>query len=664
MYLLNELNFLSLFILLVLWWLSGELILQKFFSTNSSERAVLAIGFGLVLNIFSANLLGRFISTDVLFWGIALGWVIIAFLFHRKNFKNLKYPDRSSVVAIILFGILAILFTLIGRGFGFFDDHQNLPPLSVMAAGDIPPHFAFDPTLMFGYHYFLLLFGAAITKTAGATPWTALDLARGITLSLTLIYGGILAYRLTHSRIAQFFSTLVIAFAGGARWILLFLPASWLNHISSSVILIGSGADSGPNLKTALFKAWKIEGTGEIDLPFVYGSGLDPSFSMFHNGWGTSAILLVLLLLLLTGNKKPTWRAMPFLAIPLASLALANEVTYVFLYLGFIGALLLKMIRAKSIRKTLLDQETMVYFTAFFIAGLFALFQGGMLTEIFLGLFTPPDPANKETYFRVGFSLVPPAFLSAHLGSLSLLNPKHWFPILGEVGLIILALPFVVKHIFSSLDSDDWFTSAWIISLFASLAMIFFEYTGNAGPTAISRMQAHFLSVIKLLAVPLVWNWAKSKSENLKSTVLGLGLAAIFSGVAIFGAQVTAMPRPVSAIFLEDVDTTMFYRHWNTLDQNSLVFDPVYPRGVTILGIPTRSSITMGENLPEWRALKASPDPYDLFNAGFKYVYTDLDYYQDKTTFFNSECVLILDKISKEDSTVGRILLSLENCTK
>ena len=664
MYLLDELNFLSLLILLVLWWISGDLILQKFFTSNSSERAVLAIGFGLVLNIFSANLLGRFITTDVLFWGIALGWVIIALLFHGKSFKNLKYPDRSSVFSIVLFGILAILFTLIGRGFGFFDDHQNLPPLSMMAAGDIPPHFAFDPTLMFGYHYFLLLFGAAITKTTGAAPWTALDLARGITLSLTLIYGGILAYRLTHSRIAQFFSALVIAFAGGVRWILLFLPASWLNQISSSVILIGSGEDSGPNLKTALFKSWKIEGTGEIDLPFVYGSGLDPSFSMFHNGWGTSAILLVLLLLLLTGNKKPTWRTMPFLAITLASLALANEVTYVFLYLGFIGALLLKMVRAKSIKKTLFDQELVVYFTAFFIAGLFALLQGGMLTEIFLGLFTTPDPANKETYFRVGFSLVPPAFLSAHLGSLSLLNPKHWFPILGEVGLIILALPFVVKHIFSTLDTDDWFTSAWIISLFASLAMIFFEYTGNAGPTAISRMQAHFLSVIKLLAVPLIWNWAKSKSENLQVAVLGLGMAAIFSGVAIFGAQITAMPRPVNAIFLEDVDTTMFYRHWNTLDRNSLVFDPVYPRGVTILGIPTRSSITMGENLPEWRALKASPDPYDLFSAGFGYVYTDLNYYQDKKSLLNSDCVLILDKISREGSNIGRILLSLENCTK
>jgi len=664
MYLLDELNLFSVIILLILWWLSGDLILQKFFISNNSERAVLAIGFGLVLNIFSANLLGRFVFTEILFWVIGVAWVVIALLFHSNNFKALKYPDRSTWVSLLLFGSLAILFTLIGRGFGFFDDHQNLPPLSMMAAGDIPPHFAFDPTLMFGYHYFLLLVGAAFTKTAGAAPWTALDLARGMTLSLTLIYGGILAYRLTNSRIAQFFSAIVIAFAGGARWILLLLPASWLNQISSSVILIGSGADSGPNLKTALFKPWKIEGTGDIDLPFVYGSGLDPSFSMFHNGWGTSAILLVLLLLLLTGNKKPTWSSMPFLAIPLASLALANEVTYVFLYVGFIGALLLNMIREKSIKKTFFDQEMMVYFAAFFIAGIFALIQGGMLTEIFRGLFIPPDPAIKETYFRVGFSFVPPAFLSAHLGSLNLLNPKHWFPILGEVGFIILAFPFVVKHLLPSLESGDWFKSAWIISLFASLAMIFFEYTGNAGPTAISRMQAHFLSVIKLLAVPLIWNWAKSKSENLQVAVLGIGMAAIFSGVAIFGAQITAMPRPMSAIFLEDVDTTMFYRHWNTLNHNSMVFDPVYPRGVTILGIPTRSSITMGENLPEWRTLKASPDPYDLLSAGFTYVYSDLDYYQDKKDFLTSDCVLILDKVTKDESNSGRILLSLENCTK
>lgn len=664
MYLLDELNLLPLVLLLLLWWASGDLIVQKLFKTSDFERAPIGIGVGMALNTFSANLFGRFISTELLFWGSALIWTLLAVLIHLGNFKSIKLPCRSGWTSLLVFSVLTILFTLIGRGFGFFDDHQNLPPLSMMAAGDIPPRFAFDPNLMFGYHYFLLLVGATFVKSVGALPWTALDLARGMSLAITLLYGGFLAYRMTKSRIAQFLSSLLIAFAGGARWILLLLPATWLNHISSSVSLIGSGADSGPNLKTALYNPWKIEGTGEIDLPFLFGSGLDPSYSMFHNGWGTSAVMLVLLLILLAGNQKLSRNVIPFIVIPLALLALANEVTFVFLYIGFIGALLIQIFRMRSFKKVFKDQELLLYFSAFLIAGLFVLFQGGMLTEIFLGFINFNNSSTQDTYFRVGFSLVSPAFLSAHLGKLNLLEPKHWIPIIAETGLVILALPFVVKHITSALDSGEWLKSAWIVSLFASLVMIFFDYTGNAGPTAISRMQAHFLSVIKLLAVPLIWLWVKPRSESLQVSALGLGMATIFSGIAMFGAQITAMPRPMSAVFLENVDTIMFHRHWNTLDQDAMVFDPVYPRGVTIIGIPTRSSITMGENLPEWRALKVSPDPFNLNAAGFNYVYTDLQYYREKLTQLDADCVSIIDKVADNKQDIGRILLNLEKCTQ
>lgn len=666
MYLLEELNFFPLFLLLFLWWLSGDLLLQKFFNTNDNERLPMAIGVGLTLNTFTANILGRSIPTDLLFWITSVGLFLVSLAVHWRDLKRFKFPLKNYFSSLFALTALTILFTLIGRGFGFFDDHQNLPPLSMMATGDIPPRFAFDPTLMFGYHYWLLLVGATFTRVAGAAPWVALDLARGLTFALTLTYGGALAYRLTANHIAKFLSMLVIAFAGGARWLLLLIPASWLNQISTNIALIGSGADSGPNLRTAIFKVWNIEGTGEVGLPFMYGSGLDPSFSMFHNGWGTSAIMLILLIFLLAGHTKPTWKTAVFFIVPLAALALANEVTYVFLYIGFVLTLLAKMIAERSIRKTFTDPTIRVVFSIFVISGLVSLVQGGMLTEIFNGIIFPTAPSEKETYFRVSFSLVQPAFLSAHLGTLRLLEPKHWLAILAETGFIILALPITISYARGTIKDGNWFRAAWIMSVLPSLAMLFFEYTGNAGPTAISRMQAHFLSVIKLLAVPLIWIWLKDRSEVLRIYALGFGLVTIFSGFAMFGVQLTAMPKPISAIFLGPLDTKMFNDHWNTLDPNGMVFDPVYPRGVTILGIPTRSSITMGENLPEWKALREDPDPYALKAAGYDHFYSDLKYYQNNRSVLDVDCVSIVDERAVKDGTAedGRILLNLSRCTQ
>src|SRR5205807_1675047 len=113
-----------------------------------------------------------------------------------------------------LFFVFVFVFTLIGRGLSIFDDYQNLPQVSSMALGDIPPHFAFDPRVVWSYHYFLLLVAAQFTRLAGAGPWAALDLARGLTLALALALAGMLAYRLTRSRVAAGLSVAFLFFVG------------------------------------------------------------------------------------------------------------------------------------------------------------------------------------------------------------------------------------------------------------------------------------------------------------------------------------------------------------------------------------------------------------------------------------------------------------------
>ena len=85
-----------------------------------------------------------------------------------------------------------------------------------MAAGDVPPHFALNPSLNFGYHYFLLLLAAQFMRIGSMFPWSALDLGRGLILVLPLMLAALWAYRFTRQRMAGALSAFMLAFAGGA----------------------------------------------------------------------------------------------------------------------------------------------------------------------------------------------------------------------------------------------------------------------------------------------------------------------------------------------------------------------------------------------------------------------------------------------------------------
>jgi hypothetical protein len=657
MYLFSEINLINILLLLALWTLGGWLMTLRSFDLPSHERGLVGLGLGLVIGSWLANLLVRWMPASPAFWGAALLTVALGAImswplrvnmpgWNAETLKNLLFSTRTW----FFFAAAVILFTLVGRGLGFFDDHQNLSVVSVMATGDIPPHFAFNPELRYGYHYFLLLVAAQFVRLAGAGPWMALDLARGLTLALTLTYGGFVARRISGSKLVATASMVFLAFAGGARWLFLLLPISLQRQLSSSIHLIGSGADTGPNLITAIYKYWAIEGLPALPFPFLHGSGLDPSFSMFHNGWGTSAITIALLLMLLAG-KRVTKHAYIPIAILLASLALANEVTFAFLYVGLAFAALSWVIQKRSLR---LPRSLWTWVGVMFVGGVLALLQGGMFTEIASGWFQKQAASGGDTYFRVSFTLGLPSLLSAHIGSLSLLNPLQWVAILGETGLAVFALPIVLKQLPGFSREENWLEAAWIGSIIISLLMVFVQYTGNAGPTAVSRMQAHFLSVVKIYAVPLLWVWARQRSESFQIGVFAWGLASIFSGLTLFSLQMTAIPNPVYSIYLTQLDAQIFTRQWDRLAPHTMAFDPSYPRAVTILGRPIRSSITIGANLPEWIALEQHPDPYDLKAAGYDYLYVHMKYLTKYEDVIRQGCEKLLDQA--EDKNKGKLV--------
>lgn len=648
MYLISELNVFALVLLLALWTLGGWLITVRTFDLPPAERGLIGLGVGLAFGTLLANLLARFLPAILAFWGAALLLVMIgaalAWPLKRDLFPREAFQPASWLVLILA----VFVFTLIGRGLGFFDDQQNLPQLSNMALGDIPPHFALDPRQLWSYHYFLLLVAAQFESLTNAAPWVAIDLARGLVLALTLAFEGLLAYRLTRNLVSASLSTAFLFFVGGARWILFLLPARVLQAASSSVVLIGSGADTGPNLITALYKYWKIQGLGPLSLPFVYGSGLDSSLTMAHAGYGASMVMLVLLLILLA-RKGKGWIAQAVLALLLAALALANEVTFLFLYLGLIGVVLFWVIKNRSLR---IPPSLWQQIPALTAGGLLSLVQGGILTGIFLGWVGRMMGVQTNVLYQTSFKLQLPTVLSAHLGSLSLLNPADWFVILGETGLVIIALPWVLRYGLELLRDEKWLESAWVFSIIPSLLTIFLEYTGNAGPTALSRMTAHFLMVLKIYAVPVIWLWAQERSEAIKTAFLGWGLAACLSGFALFSLQMAAMPNPVYADFLNNLDAQMYARYWGKLQPNAFVMDSNPVRATTVLGLHTISSSDFNSpngppTDPVFLALLEDPDPYRLNTAGYRYVYFDLPYWRKYSARFEQSCVQSLDKLEQ-----------------
>jgi hypothetical protein len=689
MYLLTEFSILPLFLLLALWAVGGFLIVSRC-DLPANERGLVGLGVGLTLAALLANLTGRFLPTTSAFWlagaltliiGLALASPALTGAARGLPASARITRDQFPIAQWVSFLIVTFFLTLLGRGLGIFDDHQNLPQISSMALGDLPPHFVFDPRLLWSYHYFLLLVATQFTRLAQAGPWASLDLARGLTLALTLFLAGMLALRLTGSRLAATVSAAFLFFVGGARWILLLLPASLLSRISASLTLIGSGADTGPNLGIALYKYWKIQGLGPLPFPFVYGSGLDPSLTMAHAGYGVSAVMLVLLVILLSPSLKigkeargeGGWVQQAIVAILLAALALANEVTFAFVYVGLIFAILVWMLANRSLK---LPASLWAWAPALIGAGIIALLQGGIFTGVLLGFLGKFSGLSSilggsadvgGALYKVSFALRLPAVLSAHVGTLSLFNPLHWFVILAETGLVIFALPWAFQYGRQLVRDEKWLEAAWVFSMIPSLLTIFVEYTGNAGPTALSRMTAHFLMVLKLYAVPLLWLWGREKSAALQNALFGWGLASALSGLALLSLQITGMPNPYYADYLTYLDVRMFNRNWGTLDTRALIFDPNPVRGTTILGLHSLSANNYGPPAyPEWLALAENPDPAALNRAGYRYLYLDLPFWRKYADHFTQPCVKILDD-QRETSADGkvtdmRILMDVGSC--
>jgi hypothetical protein len=486
-----------------------------------------------------------------------------------------------------------------------------------------------------------MLLGVQFMRIASAAPWTALDLARGLTLALAMVFVGLIAWRLARNRTVVLISAGLYLFATGTRWLLLFLPAAVLTGISSSITLLGSGRDTAPDFFQALTQPWNATGSGPIPFPFAFTNGVHDLSVMAHYGYGVSAGLIILLLLLIAGRQR-TWQAAIIFTVLLASLALANEVDFAFLFLGMLVVAVLWMFQNKTIRP---PRSATLWIVVVIAAGVIALLQGGFLTEFVRSrLFA--ERSASDTYFTISISLIPPAVIAAHLGKLSLLNPYQLLAAIFEVGPLVLVLPLVWSWGYNALREERWLPAALAASTIPSLLSIFLEYSGNADITATTRFLSILLFTCKVLAIPLLWQWLQNQPEWKHRLAYGLTAVTVFAGIILFAIQLIVIPRPVYADFVTDMDVRFYQHYWDRLSPSSAwVLDPGYSRSQTIFGRQADALERWGVQTPEFLALLENPDPYRLNAAGYMYVYGDKEYWKQYEAQLDQPCVKILDTV-------------------
>ncbi|NMB53960.1 MAG: hypothetical protein GYA15_04595 [Leptolinea sp.] len=610
---LQEFSIIGLWCIL---WLAGGLGIARFaFRLPEREQVISGIALGLIVETWLANLLTLFLPVTPAFWLAAVLTLIIGIAFswgcRPSDWLRITIPWSQIICLVLTTGI----FTGISRGLAIYDDYAHLPTLSMMAAGDLPPHFALDPSVPYGYHYFLMLFAAQLMRLGDLFPWNALDFARGLSFGLMIGLTYLWVARLTFSKVGGLVGAMMAAFGMGTRWILLLLPEGVINTLGQGMKLIGSGRLTGATLYEALNRTWGIEGAGPIGYPFAYANGIAAPGVMNHGPNGSIGVVIGLLLLMVF-NRWKGWRGAVVTAILLAASLLISETGMLLLAGGFGVVVLIQIIQSKGLR---ISRSLWLWLAVMSAGCIVGFLQGGALKDITAGLLDP----EAVSYQTVAFRLIwPPEIVSSHLGVLSLIKPGQLIVALLELGPSLLAFPLLAAFGLKALRASRWYEAALVFSGIISLLMVVVEFAGSTGVRNTSRLY-QFSGLCLTFFVPLVWMYVCRRGEILKTLAVGLGGVIMFGGILLAGIQIPAMQKPVYSYFLSDLDVKIERDYWNKLEADALVFDPIVSRAATIFARGSNSGFTWYKSKPEWEKLAISPDPYALRAGGYSYAYFD-----------------------------------------
>jgi hypothetical protein len=657
---------------LLLWFvlcgIGGFWITRALFRLRSNEELLIGFTIGLLTSTFLINFLGRFLSFPTACWFsgglILIGGYLLNFPKTREDFLGLFQVKVNIWIWMVLILLIAV-FWGIGGGMGLLDEYPVLPLISQMAGGDLPPHFALDPKIVYNYHYFSFLFAAQLMHLGDLFPWAGLDLQQAIFLALCMTLLGLWVYRITRNKFAGISAAVFYFFSGGTRWLMLFLPNTVIDLFDRSIERMGSGLSSGATLQTALSGSWAARGTGPYLIPFSFANGFNGSISI-GLGYISNISLLFLLIFLLTFNRLKDWKSIIIYVVLLASMELANEVIFVMFLLGFFLMLAIYVFKNRTLK---LPSELFYLLAAFFIAGLITLFQGGVISGVFEEWIsrTSTVPGLGSSFHNVSFFFsFPPGFVDAHLGRLSFFNPIQLLILLIEIGPMIFLLWPILIWGKRALRSERWLEATLVGMIVVSLGLAFIMMSFKSTSIgSLARAQNTFLLIIRIFAVPFLFFWLPKRTDAVKMITAFLVSITMLGGIAIFSLEMISLQKQILSTYIEPLDARIMKEFWNKLDETYWVLDPEPIRDAVIFGRPTDAAITWFEFKPKYLELVNNPDPYGMQKAGYGYLYSDGNYLKSLPPSvgkrLESACVKILADY-KDDFGGKRILLDVRSC--
>lgn len=643
----------------LVWALGGILLIRGAFRLQKQEYLLIGVGAGIIIESWIANLLGGFMDPLLAFWISACVVLIAGILFCIPLFRRKKkFLDLFPVVIwqwVVLFFLFYVFF-MVSRGMSIWDEFKTLPLVSMIASGDIPPHFPYNTSIVLDEHYLRYLIAAQFMLVGEFYPWTALALLKALGLSLSTVLVVVWVKKITKNSLAGAVGGIFHVLAGGTRWLLLLLPPGVIDRFDAVINRIGSGLNSGADLRTALVSPWAAQGMAPIPIPFAYTNGLIKP-SILGVGWDNVTFLILMLVMFLY-NKARSIKSIVLVGILLAAMGLMDETTFAFLTGILILIHLFQLIRKSSVDKHLSRNMLIMLLVVCVVVVL----QGGFFTAIANNLFNPNYVSYHDFYVTFNF---PPRFVNPHLGELILANPTHLLVLLLECGPLLLAFPLVLVWGWKALKNRKYVEAAYIGTSILGLLFIFIQIISKGINSAVNRVQNDFLEVSLLFAVPVVFYWMQNRKYGTKVALAVLGLLTIFGGVVVMGTELSGIQEPQLSIFVTEMDVRMMDRYWNELEEDATILDANIPRALTLFARTGNSSIDFYETDENWKVLVFDPDPVKMAKAGYDYLYYDQAYWKSLTSIeqerLSADCVVM---INEETEWTGdfRILADISAC--
>ncbi|MEJ2013289.1 MAG: hypothetical protein P8X64_13820, partial [Anaerolineales bacterium] len=364
------------------WMIGGMMMIAGCTRIKRSEIFFTGTATGFLLFIVLTNMLTHFLSLTASSWlsaGLILG---AGFWRWFSAGRPALFDGRRTLTVALLFLFLFYVFQIVMRGLAIFDEFLHLPMISVMATGDIPPHFYLNPSNLFAYHYGLQIWSASLVRQAGLMPWSAFDLSRAFMLALTFMLGWHLFSRITRRNLAAAAGAFLTLFAGGTRWLLLLLPDPVLRWLSSGVVMINSGKNTAPNLMQALSNTWVLEGVGTIQFPFAFHNSIFVPTHFILGSTGAMPFMTVLLLLLIAPRLRFNPASAAMMTFILGSLALSGEHLFALLWLSLLALVLWRYTGKRNHSGSRSSSRVQGFWVAVLgMSALLSVLQGGFITE-------------------------------------------------------------------------------------------------------------------------------------------------------------------------------------------------------------------------------------------------------------------------------------------